>query len=315
MASIRDLTCINSVSHMAEYGKYEEEFLVYGCSSLEGGKIVYRISPKYEEIRQYVHQAVQKGICPSPIQSIMRRHTVLTGQHQQLLYETELELAQQLKKNYGRIFFDALEDCINIERDNTAHAIFDALRAQLNGIFSENALQIFEDFIDLAYCARHLTDDTWKENQAWLRKVKNQMEHDVVAKKPFVRTFYGICYIDNKGKYQYKANAQENIVVEEQRKLKRQNFAVSPVFRKTYWYDYGVEPKTIRESFKQELAAYYNDQYWQYWTAIRELPPAVSKEVYIEHLSKIEAVGTKDEKEAFWEYGYDWNVLEKRGTI
>ena len=90
MASIRDLTCINSVSHMAEYGKYEEEFLVYGCSCLEGGKIMYRISPQYEEIAQYVRQAVQKGLYPSPIQSIMRRHTVLTGQHQQLLYETEL---------------------------------------------------------------------------------------------------------------------------------------------------------------------------------------------------------------------------------
>lgn len=45
MTSIRDLTCIHSVEHMAECGKYEEEFIVYGCSSMEHGKIIYRISP------------------------------------------------------------------------------------------------------------------------------------------------------------------------------------------------------------------------------------------------------------------------------
>ena len=311
MASIRDLTCINSVSHMAEYGKYEEEFLVYGCTCLENGKLVYRISPKYEEIAQFVRQTVHKGIIASPIQSIMRRHTVLTGQHQQLLYETELELAQQLQKNYGRFFFDAVEDCMNVKADDGARALFDSLRLQLNGIFSENALQIFEGLVDVAYQAKHLTDDAWQEIQVWLRKVKNQMEHDVVAKKPFVRTFYGFCYIDSRGTYQYKANAQENIVVEEQRKLKRQNLFVSPIFRKTYWYDYGVEPKALRNAFKQELVEYYGDVYWQHWTAIKELTPRISNERYKGFLARLEVTGTKEEKEAFLEYGYDWNVLEK----
>lgn len=308
MASIRDLTCINSVSHMAEYGKYEEEFLVYGCSCLENGKIMYRISPQYEEIAQYVRQAVQKGLYPSPIQSIMRRHTVLTGQHQQLLYETELELAKALQKNYSRPFFDSLAQCININADDGAREIFDALRVQLNGIFSESALQIFEGLADMAYRAKHLTDDAWEEIQSWLRKVKTQMEHDVVAKKPFVRTFYGFCYIDSKGKYQYKANAQEDIVVDEQRKLKRQGLAVSPIFHKTYWYDYGVEPKVLREAFKQELVTYYDDVYWHHWKTIKALSPVVSADVYEAQLANIEVSGTKEEKEAFIEYGYDWNV-------
>ena len=308
MASIRDLTCINSVSHMAEYGKYEEEFLVYGCSCLEQGRIVYRISPKYEEIAKFVRQAAQNKLYPSPIQSIMRHHTVLTGQHQQMLYETELELAKQLQKSYHRNFFDAVEDCMNVKADDSARAMFDTLRVQLNGIFSENALRIFEDLADMAYKAKHLTEDAWTEIQTWLRKVKTQMEHDVVAKKPFVRTFYGFCYIDSRGKYQYKANAQEDIVVEEARKLKRQNFSVSPIFHKTYWYDYGIEPKVLREAFKQELMIYYDDVYWQHWQAIKALPSAVSSEQYSVLLAQIEAEGTKEEKEAFLEYGYDWNV-------
>ncbi|MBO5139220.1 MAG: hypothetical protein J6A10_09080 [Peptococcaceae bacterium] len=308
MASIRDLTCINSVSHMAEYGKYEEEFLVYGCSCLEGSKIVYRISPRYEEIAHYVCQAAQKNLYPSPIQSIMRRHTVLTGQHQQLLYETELELAKVLQKSYSRQFFDGLSQCISVRADDGARNFFDTLRVQLNGIFSESVLQIFEGLVDMAYRAKHLTDDTWKEIQSWLRKVKTQMEYDVVAKKPFVRTFYGFCYIDGKGKYQYKANAQKDIVVEELRKLKRQGLAVSPIFQKTYWYDYGVEPKVLREAFKQELIVYYDEVYWQHWQAIKALPSVVDLEMYADQMARIEAEGTKEEKEAFLEYGYDWNV-------
>ena len=53
MTSIRDLTCIHSVAHMAECGKYEEEFIVYGCSCVEKGKIVYHISPSVREILRF----------------------------------------------------------------------------------------------------------------------------------------------------------------------------------------------------------------------------------------------------------------------
>ncbi|MBP3584277.1 MAG: hypothetical protein J6J59_01155, partial [Peptococcaceae bacterium] len=253
MASIRDLTCIRSVSHMAEYGKYEEEFIVYGCSCMEKGKIVYRISPQYQEIAQFVEASRRKRQYPSPVHTLMRRCVVQTGQREQLLYETELELAGVLQKTYSRVFFEQLEQCGNAEAFNAAKVIFDELRFQLNGIFSSDYLQLFEGLVSVAWQAHLLTEDALVEIEQWLHKVKMQMAYDIVAKKPFVRTFYGICYVDAKGKYQYKVNAQEDIVLEEQRKAKRQNLKVSPIFHKTYWYDYGVEPKMIREQFKKEV--------------------------------------------------------------
>ena len=308
MASVRDLTCIHSVSHMAEYGKYEEEFIVYGCSYMEHGKIVYRISPQYDEIARFHKQAVQNNCYPSPIEIVKKRSIVQTGQHEQLLYETELALAQRLKQQYSRPFFDGIATCTQCVSTDDARALFDRLRFQMNGIFSADFLQLFEGLVDLAYRAKTLTNDGLQEIQQWIRKVKMQMEYDIVAKKPFVRTFYGICYIDSNGKYQYKTNAQEDIVLEEQRKLKQKQLAVTPIFQKTYWYDYGVEPKTIREQFKQELIGYYDDVYWQHWREIRALKPVIAKEQYDAMLGNLEQPEAKDAKVAMLEYGYDWNI-------
>lgn len=308
MASVRDLTCIHSVSHMAEYGKYEEEFLVYGCSCLENNEIVYRVSPQYHEIAQFVRQAMQQRLRPSPVHTIMKRSIVQTGQHMQLLYETELSLAQMLQSAYPHLFFDTLQQCVQVEPSDVAKPVLDELRMQMNGIFSADALQLFEGLADLAYRAMLLSDVAWQEIQCWIQKIKRQMAYDIVAKKPFVRTFYGICYIDRQGRYQYKVNADELIVLDEQRKLKRQNIPVTPIFQKTYWYDYGVEPKIIREHFKKEITSYYDDLYWSYWRKIKMMLPVISVEKYQSALESLQKQSTKESYEAFQEYGYDWNV-------
>lgn len=308
MASIRDLTCIRSVSHMAEYGKYEEEFIVYGCACLENGKIVYRISPQYHEVTQFVHQAAMDYRALSPIHSLMRREVVQTGQRDQLLYKTELELASNLRAMFTHHYFDEIQQCMKAKENDEARELLNQVRVQLNGIFLADYLQLYEGLVNMAYTAKNLSSASLTEIQQWLHKVKIQMEHDIVAKKPFVRTFYGIGYIDAKGKYQYKVNAQEDIVLEEQRKIKRQNLCVSPIFSKTYWYDYGIEPKTVREQFKKELQGYYGDVYWEHWRALKALTPAISKVQYEQALARIEAQDTKEAQDAFLEYGYDWNV-------
>lgn len=313
MASIRDLTCIRSVEHMAEYGKYEEEFIVYGCSCMERGKLVYRVSPHYREIAKFVTQSVQENRLPSPVHTLMRRCVVQTGQREQLLYDTELELARTLQKAYSRNFFHEVNQCMQVMPTNAAKPIFDELRFQLNGIFSEEYLQLFEGLVSIAYQARLLTTETVIEIQQWVQNVKKQMEHDIVAKKTFQRTFYGLCYIDANGRYQYKSNAQEYMILEEQRKLKRQKYAVSPIFQKTYWYGYGIEPKTIKEQFKKELITYYGELYWVYWNKIKQQAPVVSQEQYAQALQRIEMHDTKEAYDAFMEYGYNWNMYHAKG--
>ena len=90
--------------------------------------------------------------------------------------------------------------------------------------------------------------------------------------------------------------------------LKQKQLAVTPIFQKTYWYDYGVEPKTIREQFKQELIGYYDDVYWQHWREIRALKPVIAKKQYDAMLGNLEQPEAKDAKAAMLEYGYDWNI-------
>ena len=41
----RDMCCIAAVGNMASMGRFEEEFIMYGCAYLENGNVTYRISP------------------------------------------------------------------------------------------------------------------------------------------------------------------------------------------------------------------------------------------------------------------------------
>lgn len=308
MASIRDLTCIRSVSHMAEYGKYEEEFVVYGCACKENGKLVYRISPQYHEIAKYTHQAEMSYVALSPIVSMLHRGIVQTGQREQILYETELQLARNIQEQYTHAFFDAVKSCLETAPNDEAKTMLNTLREKMNGIFSKEYIQLYEGLVNIAYKAKNLSEESFCEIQKWIRKMKLQMECDIVAKRPFVRTFYGIGYINGQGQYQYKVNADELIILQEQRKLKRDNIPVTPIFQKTYWYDYGIEPKTIRENFKKELELYYNDQYWSYWNMLKACTPAISKKLYETKLADLQLNGMKEEQETFLEYGYDWSM-------
>ena len=309
MTSIRDLTCIHSVAHMAECGKYEEEFIVYGCSCVEKGKIVYHISPSVREILRFKEQAALNNQLVSPVHTLMNRCLVQTGQHEQRLYETEIRLANTLQQLYSHLFFEQLEVCNHAPFTDAAKEIFDNLRFQMNGIFSLDYLQILQGLLAMAYSSHVLTTAALQEIQQWEKKVQQQLEHDVFIEKPFKRSFYGICYLDQEGKPQYKVNAQEFMVLMEQRKLKRQRIPVTPIFQKTYWYDYGVEPKEIRKQFRKQLEIYYGETYWCYWKKIKRLAPVVDKMQFQQGLHLLETTNVPEEKDALLEFGYDWNVV------
>ena len=84
---------------------------------------------------------------------------------------------------------------------------------------------------------------------------------------------------------------------------------MTPIFQKTYWYDYGVEPKKVKELFKKQLKQYYDESYWQYWRQIKALAAVVEKEQFQQALQMIEQTGVQEQRDAFLEYGYDWNVV------
>lgn len=220
MTSIRDLTCIHSVAHMTEYGKYEEEFIVYGCCSKENGKLLYRISPDYKELATFAQNAIFTEQYPSPIHTAMNRCVVQAGQKETLLYETELRLAASLQCMYPQLFFDEIDKCVVVKSSDAARSIFLQLQTQMNGIFSLDYLQLFEGLLQMAYQAKLLTKPTLTTIQAWVQKMQKQMACDVVIMKPLERTFYGFCYQNSNGAYCYKMNAQEYAVLQEQRKIK-----------------------------------------------------------------------------------------------
>ena len=100
MVAIRDLKCSQDIAEMAALGKFEEEFIVYGCCYVENGQVYYRVSTQEDELYLFIEQCMERGVYPSPVQRLLNRTLVPSGMQEEYLYQTKIMLAKQMQKNY-----------------------------------------------------------------------------------------------------------------------------------------------------------------------------------------------------------------------
>ena len=67
MVAIRDLKCSQDIAEMAALGKFEEEFIVYGCCYVENGQVYYRVSTQEDELYLFIEQCMERGVYPNSL--------------------------------------------------------------------------------------------------------------------------------------------------------------------------------------------------------------------------------------------------------
>lgn len=275
MVAIRDLKCSWDIAEMAALGKFEEEFIVYGCCYVEDGQVFYRMSTQEDEMYLFVEQCMERGVYPSPVQSILNRTLVPSGMQDEYLYKTKIMLAKQMQEQYPSELLKQFAILAEIDENNSAAELLYRIKKSLVGCFVRERLELVQGIILFAYQQKKLTRQTYQDLQQWLAYVYRQMEDDVVIKKNVQRTFYGMAYRNEAGKVKYFTNARKSEVYKRREQLLCQGIWTTPIVQKTYYFEQQPNLSQIRTEFIQQMGQWMDDDYWQVLDTINQLSTGI----------------------------------------
>ena len=293
---------------MAALGKFEEEFIVYGCCYMEHGKKMYRVSTQILDIYRFRERCLERGIQPSPVVSFLNRVLVPSGMQDSYLFQTRIQLAKNMQGMYSQEFLQKLTELAACENHDGAADIFYELQQKMIGCFDRDVVQLVEGLLICAYQQKKLTWTTYQEFRQWVNYLYSQMEDDVVIKKNFQRTFFGLAYHNAQQKPCYYVNAQKSDVYKKREALMMQGILTTPIVQKTYYYAQQPDLRTVKELFKQQMAQWMDEEYWCYFERINQTSAAIPMEIYRKLRQDVEKTGTDAEKAYLQMYGCIWTL-------
>lgn len=273
----RDFKVAEDVAKMMELRRFEIEYTMYGSMFLENGKAKYIVSGKDDKIVSFINSRRNFEKYPFPMMKHTVKTTVPSGAEEDITRMVKVNLAKIMRDSFGKEFLEEFYTLAFTANNDAAKIILDELQMKLYGMYRADNLLLFEGIMDLAYRAKHITEETRLGYESWLEDEWHQMEDDPVLEDQFSKELYGFASMQNNIiKIHY--NAEKAKVYEKQKKLEKDGVLVSQVYTKTYWYNYDKTLKDVREEFEVFLVDLFDDTYFSYLQRIKSLSPVVSSE-------------------------------------
>lgn len=274
MVKFRDLQVAEDFSKMAELGYLDKEFTMYGTAYWQDNQRWYMVSSKQEQLYDFISSDRAKDKWATPIMSMTKICPVPAGSEEDIALTVKTNLANQLQETFPITFFSALENLFQNKANNSAESLLRKVQESIEGVFIEEKLQLFEGLVWRAYDRMVLTQESYKRFCSWLAKMRREMEDDVVIKDVFKRTLYGIAY-EEQGTIKFYSNANKSSIYTKCDNLLKKGFLVTPIFVKSYWFNYKYTLDDVRADFKQHLMGIYDKNYIAILKAIHQLPHSV----------------------------------------
>ena len=304
----RDMQAIKDVGEMQDLGRFDKEFTMFGCCCLQKGQVQYVISDYPDKLYSYRQDQLKKGRCPSPVICLQEILPVPSGLQEVIAQTIKRKLAKKLRELYPKSFLESMEDYNGISANNAASELLWVLKDKLDGTYDHKKLQIFEGLLQMAYVGKVLSADNYQALNEWLFKTRKDMEDDVVVKDIYERTFYGAVYRKSNGQLTYLVNALPERIYENTYKLEQQGIFVSPIFKKTFWYNYEYTLLQARHDFEQNLQCIYTEEYMQLVEMIKSFRSNIDKEAYEKSLLQIDQLYGHEAWKMAQSYKMIWNL-------
>lgn len=273
MTSFRDLNCGNDVAMMDKLGRFDREFIVYGCAFLQKDEPHYFVSSRADTIDHFVQQSSLASLYPTPVSTALSACSVPAGAQSELARSAKMTLARELSHTYSPLFWQKLQKLTALPANNTGAQLIEERFAQLNGCFQPESLSLMAGLLQMTFAQKRLTLAAYQNFWARLEKKLRQMEDDVVIKKTFRRTFSGFAYRPPKQRWQYFYDGESAAVRAKQRLYFSQGMIVTPMVQKTYWFDGQTSVQSIAQRFAQALPEWFDADFLALTEALRALPP------------------------------------------
>ena len=115
----------------------------------------------------------------------------------------------------------------------------------------------------------------YEQYRSWLQGQLHQIADDAAVKDIFEKTLYGVVYYNQAGRRIRYFNADRATLYRRMEAAEAQYDLVSPLFQKTYWYNYQYRLYDVRQDFARYLDDLLDETYFAYLQALLALPSAV----------------------------------------
>ena len=288
-------------------GFMEEEFACYGTAFIEEDKIKYYISTTERSMNRFVTRCIMRNIYPTPPKYYVMRCNVSAGLKNDIRQQFKLDTAYALKADYSPMYFEAMKELSAYPTDNEAMPILMEMSREIENTFDKIALEMFRGLVIEAVTMKHLTKEGYNYWQNWLEDEYRKMEDDIHEYNYYKRTYSGFAYLQNDS-IRFIKNAFETKTIERRTALIAEGKMVTPIFKKDYYGATYGELDSARDAFTGVMHNYFNEGFFYYLKCLHNLQSVVPIAHYQQWEQRLDAYGTKKEKDGLKYHGYLWHV-------
>ena len=308
MSEIRDVRLAQEFAQMAAQGYIDQEFTMYGCAYWVNNERRYMISGRGEKIYDFIAHSSLKERIPTPIMTLTQVCPVPLGQQENIAQAVKRQLAKQLQESYPVGFFQQLQQLALAPSNDQAKGLLTPVQRALRGVFSEEKLGLFEGLMELAYEGKTLTKSSYEQFCGWIQEERANMEEDTMVKDRFEARFYGFAYEDQNGHINYVSNACKENVYRKKNHLGCTGLLMTPIFVKTYGYNYTYRLADALQDYKRYLKDIFNGEYMAMVKGINHLPTALDVRGFQEQLTHCYQQYGMLAGQAMAIYGRRWHI-------
>lgn len=275
MVAFRDLKVSMDIAKMAELGKFEQEFIVYGCCYLENDARHYYVSNRYENVSRFQAEALVRGVYTSPVVEWLDRVPVPSGMENEYANLAKWHLAEHLRAQFSLAFLQRFQRLADSTANDSAEPLLRNLQKSLYACFDRQILALAQGIAATAFAQKKITKEFYFSFRAWIDEHFRQMADDTVVKKEVKRTFYGFGCEQSPGHIKYYCNAYASEIYKRRDTLLKQQKFCTPVMSESYYYDQMPQMAAERARFLTALAEWMDDEYWSLLQGVRDCPCAI----------------------------------------
>lgn len=305
MMKLHDAQVADDVRRMAELGYFDTEFTMYGCAYVESDRRYYKISPNAEDIYSFIEKSNLQSIFPSNVYEYTKKCPVPAGMKEVIAQDVKMELAKKIRDSFPEEFFVMLANLAGDVTDDSAAEYMWSMVDELEGVFDIERLRRFEEQMEYIYTCRKITWETFKNLRVWLKDERKSMLENFETKDIFEKTIYGMMYLDG-DRMRYVENARMEYVYERLYDVENKGGMATPIFKRTYWYNYSYRLADVMQDYKKTLRGYYDRTYLDELEKLRRTD--ANRDLFIDTYRSVKKLYGDKAGETLLRYGNRWGI-------
>ncbi|MBQ3510364.1 MAG: hypothetical protein IJN31_07545 [Peptococcaceae bacterium] len=289
-------------------GCFDKEFLYYAAAYLTPDGIACRVSAKERQIQQFMHDAMEQGLYPTPIKQYIRRLPAPSGHETKIKESVKKEAAEKVFALYDENYFNSLHQLTIIGASDSARVLLEQWREQLEGLYDRELLDLYQGLVYTALESKVLTVKSYLELKQWMSSIYKQLESDIIPKGQYKKTMTAFAYKKDDGEWKYFFDAWEAVAVNRKMEFDKQGYLTTPVFVRTKWLMDMNEFRVMRETFMRDYKAYCEKWYLNCFEQIKALPGVITAEQFDLMYQNVQEHCTAEAQTAFFVYRNRWNI-------